>query len=537
MAAAAPQAEAKSIGSDDYSLSRVPRDKRFGFWSMLLQWLAQSGSISQFTLGATIGVGMTFGNAFLAFTLGAVILEIVIFAIGLAGMREGLATPMLTRWVGFGRNGSALVSFVIAVSLVGWFGVQNTIFGNSVSALVGGPSWIWCVLAGMAITALVIFGFRYMAVFAKIVTPLFFAMVAWSVVSTLKDHSISDLINSPPPGQTIPLAVAATAIAGGFMTGAIVAPEMTRYNRKGSHVFIQSASSMILSEYIVGMTGVLLGHLVKSNEVSHIVLSTSGAFGVIVVLMSTAKINDWNLYGSSLGVVNFFQVVFGKRLHRGAVTIVLGIAGDGPVRDRDHDPLHRVPLDPRCGHPADRRHHRGRVLGREEDAQAAGRHPRGRDAAEDLADLGADVHSHLDRGVLRRQVLRRRHPGAQLAGHGLRAVRGARPAGLGQAVRHLHPGRRGQRCPRLPRNDLRGSSMTTPDPAAPLVPASDRAQAEVIDLCAELIRFDTSNPTSNERASADWVVGRLAEVGIDSELVESAPGRANVVARIMRPRP
>ncbi|MEU5959117.1 cytosine permease [Streptomyces sp. NPDC047525] len=326
-APSAAETGGKQIGSDDYALSRVPRDKRLGFWTMLLQWLAQSGSISQFTLGATIGVGMTFGDAFLAFTLGAVVLEVVIFAIGLAGMREGLATPLLTRWVGFGRNGSALVSFVIAVSLVGWFGVQNSIFGNSVSALVGGPSWLWCVVAGVAITALVIFGFKYMAIFAKIVTPLFFAMVAWSVTNALMDHSVADLVSSPPPGETIPLAVAATAIAGGFMTGAIVAPEMTRYNKKGSHVFLQSASSMILSEYIVGMTGVLLGHMVKSSEVSHIVLSTSGAFGVLVVLMSTAKINDWNLYGSSLGVVNFFQVVFGKRLHRGVVTIMLGLAG------------------------------------------------------------------------------------------------------------------------------------------------------------------------------------------------------------------
>jgi cytosine permease len=84
---------------------------------------------------------------------------------------------------------------------------------------------------------------------------------------------------------------------------------------------------MILSEYIVGLTGVLLGHMVGNGQVSQIVLSTSGVFGVLVVLMSTAKINDWNLYGSSLGVVNFFQVVFAKRLHRGAVTIVLGIAG------------------------------------------------------------------------------------------------------------------------------------------------------------------------------------------------------------------
>ncbi|MFE6633081.1 cytosine permease [Streptomyces tendae] len=321
------QAATGAVGSDDYALSRVPRDKRLGFWTMLLQWLAQSGSISQFTLGATIGVGMTFGDAFLAFTLGAVILEVVIFAIGLAGMREGLATPLLTRWAGFGRNGSALVSLVISVSLVGWFGVQNTIFGDSVSALVGGPSWLWCTAAGVAITVLVIFGFKYMAVFAKIVTPLFFAMVAWSVTDALSDHSFSELIHSPAPGETIPLAVAATAIAGGFMTGAIVSPEMTRYNRKGGHVFLQSASSMILSEYIVGLTGVLLGHMVGSGQVSQIVLSTSGVFGVLVVLMSTAKINDWNLYGSSLGVVNFFQVVFGKRVHRGAVTIVLGIAG------------------------------------------------------------------------------------------------------------------------------------------------------------------------------------------------------------------
>jgi hypothetical protein len=51
--------------------------------------------------------------------------------------------------------------------------------------------------------------------------------------------------------------------------------------------------------------------------------------------------------------------------------------------------------------------------------------------------------------------------------------------------------------------------MTTSDPtatpgsAASFVPASDEAQDEVIELCAELIRFDTSNPTSDERAGAE----------------------------------
>jgi Purine-cytosine permease and related proteins len=317
----------RNIGSDDYALKRVPTDKRYGFWSMLLQWIAQSGSLSQFVLGATLGIGMTFRDAFLAFTLGAVILEVVIFLIGFAGQREGLSMTMLTRFTGFGRNGSALVSLVIAISLVGWFGVQNGIFGTSMQALVGGPVWLWCLLAGLVLTVLVIFGFKYMMWLAKIAVPLFFGLVAWSVISTLSQHDIGSLMAADPKSATITIPTAATIIAGGYMTGAVVAPDMTRFNRKGWHVVLQSSASLIVSEYIVGLTGVLLGHLAGTSNVSNIVLSTSGVVGLIIVILATAKINDWNLYSSSLGVVNFVQTVFGKRFHRGLVTLAIGLLG------------------------------------------------------------------------------------------------------------------------------------------------------------------------------------------------------------------
>ena len=62
------------------------------------------------------------------------------------------------------------------------------------------------------------------------------------------------------------------------------------------------------------------------------------------------------------------------------------------------------------------------------------------------------------------------------------------------------------------------------------------AADEVVELCAELVRFDTSNygagKSNGERDAADYVVRRLAEVGIESTVLESAPGRANVVARL-----
>ncbi|MEU9168195.1 M20/M25/M40 family metallo-hydrolase [Streptomyces sp. NPDC048420] len=59
---------------------------------------------------------------------------------------------------------------------------------------------------------------------------------------------------------------------------------------------------------------------------------------------------------------------------------------------------------------------------------------------------------------------------------------------------------------------------------------------EVVDLCRELIQFDTSNYGDHsgpgERKAAEWVAGKLAEVGLDPQIFESHPGRASTVARI-----
>jgi acetylornithine deacetylase/succinyl-diaminopimelate desuccinylase-like protein len=58
------------------------------------------------------------------------------------------------------------------------------------------------------------------------------------------------------------------------------------------------------------------------------------------------------------------------------------------------------------------------------------------------------------------------------------------------------------------------------------------AQDEVVGLLADLIRINTSNPTHSERPAAEWVAHKLDEVGIASQIIEAAPGRASTIARI-----
>jgi acetylornithine deacetylase/succinyl-diaminopimelate desuccinylase-like protein len=62
--------------------------------------------------------------------------------------------------------------------------------------------------------------------------------------------------------------------------------------------------------------------------------------------------------------------------------------------------------------------------------------------------------------------------------------------------------------------------------------AAPTAEEEVVDLCRDLIRIDTSNPIKPERPAAEYVAAKLAEVGLEPTLVESEPGRASVVARM-----
>ncbi len=39
------------------------------------------------------------------------------------------------------------------------------------------------------------------------------------------------------------------------------------------------------------------------------------------------KINDWNLYSSSLGFVNSIDTIFGRRMNRAIITIFVGVLG------------------------------------------------------------------------------------------------------------------------------------------------------------------------------------------------------------------
>ena len=77
-------------------------------------------------------------------------------------------------------------------------------------------------------------------------------------------------------------------------------------------------------------------------------------------------------------------------------------------------------------------------------------------------------------------------------------------------------------------SQVSGSSRTTAVQGDP--------EVEVVDICRDLLRIDTSNYGDGsgpaEREAAELVAGLLSDVGLEPQLYESGPRRANVFARV-----
>lgn len=315
-------------GGDDYSLARVPMEARRPMWEVLVIRIGSLACVSQLMLGAALGYGMTFWGAFWATMLGSVLLQVVSYALGAAAAREGLSTSLLSRWAGFGKMGSSIIGGVIAIALMGWFGVQNTVFAEGLlEATSLFNVQIWAMITGLAVTIIVVFGFRLLSLTANISVPLFILAVAYAMYQVLSGHDLGQLVHAKPAGEPLSFAVATTMVAGGFMIGAIITPDLSRFMKSEKDVFWMTLIGTFVGELGMNMMSVLMSLAVRSSDIVTIMLSLAGWIGAAIVIFSTIKLNDINLYSSSLGITNMLNALFQWKVNRVTATWAIGIIG------------------------------------------------------------------------------------------------------------------------------------------------------------------------------------------------------------------
>ncbi|XBS71979.1 cytosine permease [Acerihabitans sp. KWT182] len=315
--------------AENFTTDRVPPECRLSFLSIALVHAGMLTALDQFMLGAILGHTMSLGDAFIAITIASLVFGALTFALGYAGMKEGLTGTLLARWSGFGRIGSVLVSLVIAVSLLGWFGVQNAVFARGINhALRGMPGFgLSAAISGTFLTLLVAFGIKALKIAASIAVPLFIAVIAFISYQILSHQSMMAAMDPAPHVEDLSIPDAITIIIGGCIVATLMTPDITRYAKKSSHVFSMTLLTIFAGEYLINGLAIILSQALHTEDVVTIMAETTGGIGLLAVMFSTLRVNDLNLYSSSLGIANSFSVLTGKKANYTTITFAIGIMG------------------------------------------------------------------------------------------------------------------------------------------------------------------------------------------------------------------
>lgn len=244
-------------------------------------------------------------------------------------MKEGLTTGILARLCGFGKIGAMLIGAAISISLLGWFGINISLISQGfISTITPNIDLFWLtIITGLLFTVLVAFGFRALSLTAKIAVPLFLLVILFISFKEVLLNQNNTFNLSHSNGEFLSIGEGATMTAGLFIIGALITPDISRYCENGKHVFWMILVSIIVGEFFINGIAILVAHALGTDDVVEIMLHSAGFMGILTIILSAIKVNDINLYSSSINILGFWEAITNRNCNYATMTIILGILG------------------------------------------------------------------------------------------------------------------------------------------------------------------------------------------------------------------
>ncbi len=316
---------------EDFSLESVPLSRRKSWIDLAVIWIGIAVVMSAIFRGMMIGLGLgRIPSILMSYLLGELILIVVMVLTGYVGAKTGLSTPLIANR-SFGRIGALIVSLSIALSLIGWFGVQAAFFARTIQFYFGThfPIPLFSFLCGILMMVPAIFGIRGLSALSWVASPFMIIIFLVGMIKMglnfLPAETLIALAKAHQPDPyPLTIGMASSIVAGGFIVGATTSADIFRYAKpKKKDIFAAAALAMFVSAFLhlVGSVFAMNTGVYHENLPELIIGSQYlglGFIGFIVLLLAQWTTNDSNLYSSVLALNNIF------RIKRWKMTLIAG---------------------------------------------------------------------------------------------------------------------------------------------------------------------------------------------------------------------
>ena len=330
----APASTARAASTkSDYELGSVPASERKSWIPIAGIWIAIGIDLSGTIMGVQLGNGLPFNEALTATILGSVLLGMLAMACTYVGAATGLTSAMLSRAV-FGSVGGRVIAIAMAISSLGWFGVQTGFFADNariaVDELFGAelPVHLFTVFGGILMMLTALWGYRSIQRLSSWAVPLLVGLLGLAVVLAFVKFGAGDLLADVPAQFTFGGAV--SLVMGIFVFGVIVSPDIARWAKTPKQAMAAGFVGFFIGNSLIVIVALVLSRVMGIEDLMRMFFVLGlGAFALIVLTLAQWTTNTNNLYSAALNLSVVFTRVSRRTLTLigGAIAIGAAVAG------------------------------------------------------------------------------------------------------------------------------------------------------------------------------------------------------------------
>lgn len=300
--------------------------KNQSWFSLGIIWAGALVCIPSLLVGNALISGMSLPKALLATFVGYSIIVLLMILQGIQSSDLGKPTVQVAGQV-FGKKGSrTIISIILAIACLGWFGIQANVCGAALASLLATFNVIMPVplasfLSGMVMVISAIYGIKVLKVLSYIAVPLLVVICVYGLVQTLTGDQLQVIQNYRPKGNMSFMDGLAVTI-GSFALGAVIAGDYSQFTKKRSDVMKAAIFGIIPAGVLMIGVGAVLTIAYQTSDITAVFLKIATPFvGGVALILATWKTNLVNAISGGFALINVFNISKEKE------KLAVGVAG------------------------------------------------------------------------------------------------------------------------------------------------------------------------------------------------------------------
>lgn len=286
----------------------IRTEERQSWGAITMVWIGAMICVPALMIGGMIGAGLSLGSAALAIVIGYTLICILMSFMGMHACDTGLPTAVMAGGALGEMGAKYVISTILAISCVGWFGIQAAVCGSSFSSMVEGmsgvsiPVWLSSVVWGIIMLLTACFRFSGLKWLNKLAVPLLGIVLVYALIYNLVSGNGAALVGYQPSAP-MGLVSGISLTVGSFVVAAAISGDYCRFAKSRRDVVKSSVLGVLPAGLVVLMLGGILAICTGSYDISTF-LSTAGLplVGLIALILATWTTNVSNAYSGGLAL-------------------------------------------------------------------------------------------------------------------------------------------------------------------------------------------------------------------------------------------